>query len=135
MSSYAVLVRNGGGVARRLNFRKSLVLSLVVIRSANLERAKAFYSLLGVQLQVEKHGNGPEHLAAAIGGTVFEVYPRGNEPATTGVRLGFRVQSVESTLAALEGVRIVSPLSAGPWGLRAVVVDPDGHRVEFVQAD
>jgi hypothetical protein len=63
MSSYAVLVRSGGGVARRLNFRKSLVLSLVVIRSANLERAKAFYSLLGVQLQVEKHGNGPKHRA------------------------------------------------------------------------
>jgi hypothetical protein len=88
-----------------------------------------------VQLQEEKHGNGPEHLAAEIAGTVFEIYPRGDEPATTGVRLGFRVESVEAALAALEGAAIVSPLSAGPWELRAVVVDPDGHRVEIVQAE
>ena len=110
-------------------------LSLVVIRSADLERAKAFYGRLGVQLQEEKHGNGPEHLAAEIAGTVFEIYPRGDGLATTGVRLGFRVESVESALAVLEGVTVVSPILPRPWGLRAVVVDPDGHRVEIVQAE
>ena len=59
-------------------------LSLVVIRSADVERAKAIYGRLGVQLQEEKHGNGHEHLATEVAGTVFEIYPRGDEPFSLG---------------------------------------------------
>ena len=41
-------------------------LNLVVLRSADLGRAEFFYRLLGITFSREKHGNGPEHLAAVL---------------------------------------------------------------------
>jgi catechol 2,3-dioxygenase-like lactoylglutathione lyase family enzyme len=110
-------------------------LNLIVIRAADLERSQRFYETLGLRFSREKHGNGPEHLAAVTGGVIFEIYPRGNGPATEGVRLGFQVASMEATLAALQrlGAILATPPETGEWGLRAVAVDPDGHRVEVRQ--
>jgi catechol 2,3-dioxygenase-like lactoylglutathione lyase family enzyme len=108
----------------------------VVIRVADLERAQRFYEALGLRFARERHGSGPEHLAAELGAVVFEVYPRGNGSPTSGVRLGFRVASVAAAVAAVQslGAEIAVPPAESPWGLRAVVVDPDGHRVEVSQA-
>jgi hypothetical protein len=50
-------------------------LNLVVIRSADLERAAHFYAALGTRLTRERHGSGPGHLAGQVGPVVFEVYP------------------------------------------------------------
>jgi len=110
-------------------------LKLSLIRASDLERTQRFYEALGLRFSREKHGNAPEHLAAETGGVVFEVYPRGNGPATEGVRLGFQVASMEATLAALQrlGANLAIPAETGEWGLRAVAVDPDGHRVEVRQ--
>ncbi|MES2462339.1 MAG: VOC family protein [Armatimonadota bacterium] len=111
-------------------------LNLVVIRSADLERAAAFYTLLGLSFQKHRHGTGPEHLTCEMGQTVFEIYPRKTETdSTASVRLGFRVASVESAIADLQaaGAVIVSPPKDSPWGRRAVVDDPDGHRVELTE--
>ena len=110
-------------------------LNLVVIRAADLDRAARFYSALGVFLARERHGAGPEHLAARAGGVVLEVYPQAEGATTAGVRLGFRVASVMAATAAAQeaGGAVVSPARASPWGLRAVVADPDGHRVELVE--
>ena len=58
------------------------------------------YKSIGLSFSLEKHGNGPEHLAAEIDGVVFEIYPRKGDPASTGVRLGFRVASVEAVVVA-----------------------------------
>ena len=81
----------------------------------------------------ERHGNGPEHFAADLNGVVFEIYPQGAGPNSANVRLGFRVRSVAESVVALlaTGAKAVSPPIPGPWGLRAVVEDPDGHRVEI----
>lgn len=113
----------------------SIRLNLVVIRVADLERARRFYEALGLNFTVEQHGRGPEHLAAELSGLVFEVYPMGNSLSTVGVRLGFRVDSVMTTLAAVQqcGAQVVVPPSESPWGWRTVVVDPEGHRVEISQ--
>jgi predicted enzyme related to lactoylglutathione lyase len=110
-------------------------LNLVVIRVSDLEATQRFYEALGLHFAHERHGNGAEHLATELGGVVFEVYPRGNSPVTTGVRLGFRVASVTAIVAAVQqfGAEVVTPPTEGPWGLRAVVVDPEGHRVELIQ--
>jgi predicted enzyme related to lactoylglutathione lyase len=110
-------------------------LSLVVIRASDLERSQRFYEALGLSFTRERHGSGPEHLAAEMASVVFEVYPRGNGPVTHGVRLGFRVSSVAAALAAAQqlGAEVVSPPADSPWGLRAVLADPDGHRVEINQ--
>jgi predicted enzyme related to lactoylglutathione lyase len=110
-------------------------LSLVVIRSADLDRAARFYAAVGLHLARERHGTGSEHLAAELRGTVFEVYPLGDTSGTAAVRLGFRVPSVVAVLAAVEsaGGSVVAPARESPWGVRAVVADPDGHRVELIE--
>src|SRR5262249_20454408 len=110
-------------------------LNLIVIRAADLERSQRFYEALGLRFSRQKHGNGPEHRAGETGGVVFEIYPRGNGRATEGVRLGFRVASMEAAVAALQqlGAKLATPPEIGEWGRRAVAVDPDGHRVEVRQ--
>ncbi|MCI0643166.1 MAG: VOC family protein [Gemmataceae bacterium] len=115
----------------------SISLNLLVIRGADIARAQRFYEALGLRFTREQHGKGPEHLAAELDGVVFEIYPLGKGPATDGVRLGFRVPSIESALSSLqqEGAHVATPPVPGPWGLRAVVIDPDGHKVELAQAD
>src|SRR5262245_44389775 len=75
-------------------------LNLVVIRSADLDRAARFYAAVGIQTARERHGSGPEHLAAQLGEVVLEVYPLGNGPSSLGVRLGFRVTSVADAVEA-----------------------------------
>lgn len=110
-------------------------LALVVLRSADLTRAEQFYSALGLRLTREQHGTGPEHLAAELGDAVFEIYPQGGSESILGARIGFRVPSVAEaiTAAVSAGGTLVTPAKHGPWGLRAVVADPDGHRVELVE--
>jgi lactoylglutathione lyase len=112
------------------------VLNLVVLRVSDLARAARFYAALDVPLVPERHGAGPEHLAAEIGGVVFEVYPQREGQSTQGVRLGFRVASVAETIEAAvsAGGTLVSGTGQSEWGVRAVVADPDGHRIELVEA-
>jgi len=113
-----------------------IALNLVVLRSTDLPHAVAFYAQLGLEFTCHRHGSGPEHYAADLEGSVFELYPVSTEGASTlGTRIGFRVPSLDAALAALReypGV-ILSPPKESPWGRRAVVADPDGHRVELIE--
>lgn len=112
-------------------------LNLVVLRSADIARSAAFYSHLGLQFLQHRHGSGPEHFAAELpGGGVFELYPAAENASTSGTRIGFRVPSVDDAVAALSGYpgAVVSAPRDSEWGRRAVIVDPDGHKVELVQA-
>ena len=109
-------------------------LNLVVLRSADLERAVVFYQALGLVFVNHAHGKGPEHYASEVDGRVFEIYPLSKTTSSTaGVRLGFRVADVdESFRRAIEaGGLIVSAPAQSPWGRRAVLSDPDGHRIEI----
>jgi predicted enzyme related to lactoylglutathione lyase len=111
-------------------------LNLVVLRAMDMERSVAFYTQLGLRFVEQRHGSGQEHFSAEISGGVFELYPWGSDgPSTTGTRIGFRVPSVDATLAALSEFpgAILSPARNSEWGRRAVVADPDGHRVELLQ--
>jgi predicted enzyme related to lactoylglutathione lyase len=101
-----------------------------------MEQAADFYSLLGLEFTMHRHGTGPEHYAAEPGTIVFEIYPRQKESdSSAGTRIGFRVASVDEAIRELEkaGARVVSPPKDSPWGRRAVVDDPDGHRVVLIQ--
>lgn len=108
--------------------------NLIVLRSRDLERAYAFYRALGLSLARHSHGDGPVHLASESGGQVFEIYPlTENATPTSSTRIGFSVPSVDATYASLlvaGGVSVTSPKDS-PWGRRAVVADPDGHRIEL----
>jgi hypothetical protein len=108
----------------------------VVLRSANVERAARFYGVLGLTFMKHRHGSGPEHYACeSPDGFVFELYPSKTDAGTTATRIGFRVPDVNTAVAALEGAGavVVSAPADSPWGRRAVVADPDGHRVELTE--
>ena len=113
-----------------------IAINLVVLRSPDMARAAAFYSRLGLQFTLHRHGTGPEHYAAELGGSVFELYPLSPDgPSTLGTRIGFCVPSLDTILAALNDCpgAVVSPAKDSEWGRRAVVADPDGHRIELLQ--
>ncbi len=112
----------------------SIFCNLIVLRSRDLDRAHAFYSALGLSFVRHAHGKGPIHLASESGGQVFEIYPLtdGALP-TSSARVGFSVPSVDTAYAQLlaAGGESVSNPADSQWGRRAVVSDPDGHRVEL----
>ena len=111
-------------------------LNLVVLRTSDVQQSVAFYNALGMTFEVERHGTGPEHFSCDVHGVVLEIYPASAQrPAEASTRLGFRVanvgESVEQCVAA--GGAIVSAMATSPWGLRAVVADPDGRAVELTE--
>lgn len=111
-------------------------LNLVVLRSSNLDRAMTFYSKLGLHFTKHRHGTGPEHYSADLAGAVFELYPQsGDGPSSLGTRIGFTVSSVDEAIKALADypTAVISPVKDSEWGRRAVVSDPDGHRIELLQ--
>jgi catechol 2,3-dioxygenase-like lactoylglutathione lyase family enzyme len=112
------------------------LLSLVVLRSRDAECAVRFYESLGLVFDVHRHGNGPEHYACQLGSTVLEIYRQiAGEEGTSSTRIGIRVASVDTAVDRLRGLgaRVLSAASDSPWGRRAVVQDPDGHKVELVE--
>jgi predicted enzyme related to lactoylglutathione lyase len=111
-------------------------INLLVLKSPDIDRAASFYRLLGLSFERHQHGSGPWHYAADLDGLVFEIYPgqpEGTLPA--GTRLGFQVSDLDATLGDLRrhGVKVIQDKSPSPWGLRAVVEDYGGHRVELTQ--
>ena len=57
-----------------------------------------------------------------------------NRP-TAGVRLGFAVEDVAGALDRLvaAGAVVISGVAESPWGVRAVIQDPEGHKVELTE--
>lgn len=112
-------------------------LNLFVLRVADIDRSASFYSQLGLAFQKHSHGTGPVHCAAESSGIVFELYPASvSHPVTSSVRIGFEVSDVATSvkqLLAFDGCRLISPVTESEWGLRAVITDSDGHRVELTQ--
>lgn len=111
-------------------------LNLVVIRVVDRERAKAFYEQIGLAFVEHRHGSGAEHYSCEQDGVVFEIYPRQNsDDNTSATRLGFVVASLDATVSRLQesGAIIVTTPKASPWGRRAVVDAPDGHRIELTE--
>lgn len=112
-------------------------LSLIVIRAANPEALAAYYGAIGLRFLKHRHGNGPEHFSAELNdNAVFEIYPlKVGDAPTSAMRIGFRVTSVEEAFSALilAGGKVSSAPKLGEWGLRAVVDDPEGHRIELTQ--
>lgn len=109
-------------------------LSLLVLRAKDPERLVSFYGKLGLSFVRERHGSGPAHHSCQTGGSTFEIYPlEGKALSTTSTRLGFRVDSVVETIAACDARLITQPRQTD-WGMCAVIQDPEGHKVELVEA-
>lgn len=113
-------------------------LNLLVLRSADMERLASFYSALGIKFERHRHGKGPEHLSGDTGSLVLEIYPTAeNASCWPEPRIGFSVADMSETMTALEsiGIETQSQPKSSPWGLRAVVRDFDGRKVELLEAE
>ena len=112
-------------------------LNLIVLRADDVPALVRFYTALGMQFEAHQHGKGAPHWAwEAADGTVFEIYPKRNAAdSTQSVRLGFAVPNIEQTLAGLNGhsYTVISAPKLSQWGKRAVVDDPEGHRIELIE--
>lgn len=111
----------------------------LVLYSKRMERLADFYRRLGLVFTVERHGDGPEHYAADLGGgLVLEIYPdmRKGDPTLRLVRsrlileagdLGAVSEALRGGGERFDGPR---PSALGPT-LRAV--DPDGGELIVFQ--
>ena len=113
-------------------------LNLLVLRSLDMSTAVSFYQLLGLVFKPEKHGTGPEHYSSQIGEVVLEIYPASTETdVDRTTRLGFEVPELLEILGILRanGHKVSQEPKASAWGLRSVIIDPDGRSVELLQTD
>jgi lactoylglutathione lyase len=115
---------------------KLVKLNLLVLRVAELAKARRYYERLGMLFTEEQHGKGPLHLSANLEGTVFELYLKTeSESSTSGTRFGLAVDDVQRAVRDAEasgGTVLVAP-RVSHWGIRAVVVDLDGHKIEITE--
>jgi lactoylglutathione lyase len=112
------------------------MLTLLVIRSRDIDKLASFYSALGLSFTKHQHGKGPEHLSSTLGETVFEIYPANDaNESTVSTRFGFSVPSLVDALRHLRDLhaKVLSEPSDSPFGRRAVVQDFDGHKVELYE--
>jgi lactoylglutathione lyase len=117
-------------------------LGALVLFTKDLVRSAAFYRAIGLPLEEERHDEGPVHYACAPRGLHFALfeYPGDGAPGyriAGGTMPGFRVDSVRDALASLRklGTPVIREPEEMPWGLRAIVEDPDGRAVEIFESE
>lgn len=92
--------------------------------------------ILPGQLWIGNAGDLRDPAATLAHGVAAVVDLAASEPPAevdASTRLGFRVADVRSVVAVLRsaGTPIIVEPKTGPWGMRAVVRDPDGRPVEL----
>lgn len=112
----------------------------LILFSNQLPEVVRFYRAIGLELEPERHEEGPIHYVSELGPTHFAVFegPPGEAPEfrTGGSTFpGFAVDSLEEALSGAKsfGARVVQEPTEYPWGRRALVVDPDGRVIELFQ--
>ena len=77
-------------VRAQSTFMADVSLTLLVLKTRQVEQLRAFYQALGVDLVEEQHGKGPVHFAGRAGAVVIEVYPLPDDgsPVDSSTRLG-----------------------------------------------
>lgn len=110
-------------------------ISLLVLKTRQLQPLIEFYATLGMSFQEEKHGNGPTHYSCSMGKFVLEIYPlpKSVEVADQTTRLGFSVNNLDDIIKKLRdnNFQIISEPANNEWGYSAIVKDPDGRVVEL----
>jgi predicted enzyme related to lactoylglutathione lyase len=117
------------------------LLTLLVLRAADVSRSLVFYKMLGFEFTEERHGTGPVHYSCEVGGVVVEIFP--GKPGHTPDRrdsgatlIGFQVADLDQIVAAMKasGATIITDVQDSTWGRRAIIQDPDGRAIELNQA-
>lgn len=107
----------------------------LVIYTHNLERLKAFYAAIGLEMWEEQHGNGPRHCSSILEDAVLEIYPAFSDDQLGKIRLEF---SVDELLDKVEdAVKYGGQIRRGPSLNNNVYTvtleDPDGNTVVLTQ--
>lgn len=113
-------------------------LTLLVIRCTDIHAAARFYSMLGLGLEYHRHDGSPMHYSGKSGITVIEIYPltKEQEQPDKNLRIGFTLPAFDEVIQKLEAeaVVFVSPPAQTPFGYGAVILDPDGRKVELYRS-
>lgn len=111
-------------------------LNLLVIKTNQLDEIKNQYELLGFDFTYHNHGKGPFHYSANLGDIIFEIYPlpKNKAIADDTTRLGFSISNIRELVNKLENTnwKICSDISETEWGIRAVIQDLDGRKIELI---
>lgn len=113
----------------------SIQLNLLVLRTTQLERLKEQYEAIGLDFEYHRHGKGPFHYSAYVGGCVLEIYPlkKEQEEADANLRLGFALENLKDYLAKMEAAGWKDiPNSVSESIKKIVLRDLDGRKVEFL---
>lgn len=117
-------------------------LGALVFFTSRLDACVEFYRLVGIPLVEEQHAeDGMVHFACELEGVhiaFFNALDEGNAPAlrTAGCCFpGLAVASVSDIVRRVRaaGGTILQPPSDYPWGVRAVLSDPDGRPLEVFE--
>ena len=109
----------------------------IILCTDNIDLVAEFYSAVGVDLELEKHGNGPSHFSFKTE-LSCEIYPPRTPPEER-IVLRINTPDVEKVLSTLKEKfsypdLIVSDVAKLKTGQKAIVRDPDGRIVELFQA-
>jgi len=109
---------------------------LIVIKTNDPASLSGFYTTLGFQFHYHRHGNGPFHYASVGTGVLLEIYPlpKGITVADNTTRLGFTVASLDDIIKALPEDTVITAPASTEWGYSAIIQDPDGRKIELLQA-
>lgn len=108
-------------------------LSLLVLKTHQMEAVRRFYAALGVEFQQEKHDQGPIHFSGLLGNTVLEIYPLPpDRKSDVTTRLGVVVDDLSKVLETLVAAGQIGRKEPES-GLLVVLRDPDGRAVELTQ--
>ena len=110
-------------------------IKLLVIRTGDMKRLVDFYALLGFVFDYHTHNNSPYHYSATIDQTVIEIYPltKGQTEPDKSLRLGFEIDNFDTTIELLKknSIGFASEPASTAFGFMAVVIDPDGRKIEL----
>jgi catechol 2,3-dioxygenase-like lactoylglutathione lyase family enzyme len=125
-------------------------LNLVVLRTHDLKLSRRFYEAIGLRFQPFVYGYGADSIQGPVPPnaplvhyvetegmppphTYLEIHTMSKDEPIPRQQIGFFVESVDAAVAAaLEaGATLLTRAANWPYGRRAAVADPDGHRVEL----
>lgn len=113
----------------------------LILFSPNPSKLVSFYRSIGLPLEEENHGDGVVHYACELEKIHIAIYPSeqgvaSNRGCGGASQIGFQVDNLNRIyeMVIRTGARSIVAPQERPWGMRAIVEDPDGRPVELNQA-
>ncbi|MBI1928555.1 hypothetical protein HYR99_30470 [Candidatus Poribacteria bacterium] len=117
-------------------------LGAIILYSEPIDSIVSFYRAVGIDLEERRwEAESTPFYESTVGGVYFAIYPAQSAGAATprwtsgSTQLCLLVQSLEQAIScacAASGDILVSAENQ-PWGRRAVLMDPEGRPVEWIE--